>query len=686
MMPGDPRGHRRASVPRAFGASTLALADRTMHPSQDAPSHLEDRPTLWPHPAAERALPFAIEECLAQAQALRLEGRERAGGRIDEAVALARADGDPNIVARTLYRAAIILRQARLLARAYALCLEAQPMLERQDDRWRATRLLLLRGQCCLDVGEHGRASALIGEAAERFRHMGNANELARCHANLAQARHLAAEHEAAVAEAERALTTLEPDADPALEARLRNNEAALRFERGRHLEAGGDRAGAQAEYARAAALLPDVATVVPRRPVDARMLDTAARIARATGDVEATATALARIATWTRRRGAYERGMAWLRLAQHHEWRGRPGAAMACARRAARGIAGVPSETDRVEAQVLLARLHEAAGDPKGAYECFDEGMRIEDDQHRATAMLRAELLLLDTRAQQELHRTEQTLAYAQRLSNVGHLVARVNHELNQPMASIRMLSETALELLERGERAEAATLMRSMHKLATRLTDLTAQLAAFPAQTPALTRPVGLRHAVTEALALLSSRLAETPCEIALDVAEVEVLALESQLVRVIANLTNNALDAMDAAPVRRIVFSCAAEGGRVALRIADSGHGLAPSVLERLFQPFFSTKTAGRGLGLGLPLSRDVMREMGGDLAASNGPDGGAVFEVLVPEAPAGLSRICDNEAAAILRNEKSDAPLSSDPSGRVAPGTPSLADGPFLAKDS
>jgi C4-dicarboxylate-specific signal transduction histidine kinase len=219
-------------------------------------------------------------------------------------------------------------------------------------------------------------------------------------------------------------------------------------------------------------------------------------------------------------------------------------------------------------------------------------------------------------------------------------------------------------------------------MYKLATRLTDLTAQLAAFPVQGRAEARPVSLRHAVGEALALLSSRLSHTPCEISVDFPDVEVMALEGQLVRVIANLINNALDAMDASPFRRIAFTCVAEGGRVALRVSDTGHGLAPAVLDRLFQPFFSTKTAGRGLGLGLPLSRDVMREMGGNLTAANNSGGGAWFEVFVPAATA-ASQNREGEHPAFLQTEKTDDPSSDGPAGTAGSGAPSPSDGPTLA---
>jgi C4-dicarboxylate-specific signal transduction histidine kinase len=301
------------------------------------------------------------------------------------------------------------------------------------------------------------------------------------------------------------------------------------------------------------------------------------------------------------------------------------------------RHLVTLPNEPRLVTARLLLADLLEDQGDYPGAYEAYAEGSRVAAEQQREAIALRAEMLALDRDAEQVLRSTEQTLAYAQRLSNVGHLVASINHELNQPMASIRLVAETALELIDSGETAEVLASMRSMLKLSTRLTDLTAQLAAFPARSTAQVQQLSLRQAVLEALGMLRSRLGQTPCEIVIGFDDALAHGFEGQLVRVIANLVNNALDVLEPVQSRRIEFSCAADGEFIVLSVADNGPGLAPAVLERLFQPFFSTKAAGRGLGLGLALSRDVMREMGGDLLARNGNgngNGGAVFDVRLP----------------------------------------------------
>jgi C4-dicarboxylate-specific signal transduction histidine kinase len=308
-----------------------------------------------------------------------------------------------------------------------------------------------------------------------------------------------------------------------------------------------------------------------------------------------------------------------------------------------------VPLDPDRVTTYLLLADLLEEVGDIKGAYQAHVQAGDIEAQQQREAIAMRAELLALDLEAEQGMSKSEQTLAYAQRLSNVGHMVASINHELSQPMSSIKMLAETTTELLQTEDMEEVHANLRVMHKLSSRLADLANQLAAFPAQAAAEQPEVNLKHVVDEALVMLSSRLAQTPCEITLIGCDIDICAPESQLVRVIANLLNNALDAMHGRDNRRVTIEAGAttqnltqnanpnEPQNVRITVTDTGPGIAESLLERLFQPFFSTKSAGKGLGLGLALSRDVVREMGGDLTAANGPDGGAVFTIILPAAP-------------------------------------------------
>jgi signal transduction histidine kinase len=615
--------HRKTTI-------RIAVASR---PSTD------DRPALWPHWGADPVLREDVRRQLQLADGFALGDPVQACELVEEALLRLRADAAPRALAHGLHWAAGILRRAGQATRAYVLCLEAEPIFEREDERWRATRVLQSRGRCCLQVGEYERAETLLSEAAGRFERMPDLTELARCQTLVAVTHLRIGDLDAAVEWADRAVAMLPANSSLRIVCRLRNNAAFARLCLGQRYAANADVGAARLEYVRARATLPnlDPVDLVQRDVVGAALLDTMIGVALANADAGATRESLCRLIAWSRRwGGASERGMAWSRLAEWHQLRGCPRRAIACLRRATTSLSKVPRQSGLPAALLMLADLLEAEGDAQGAYDTYCRAMRVEAEQQRRSIALRAELLALDSEAESERRKTEQTLAYAQRLSNVGHMVASVNHELNQPMASIRMSAETALELIGQGAHVEVPEMIRLMLRLSTRLNDVASKLAAFPSRREARLQRVRLADAVDEALATLGSRFAQTPCKVDVEVGEWAVLAHEGQLVRVLANLANNALDALVVHASPGIAFAASLRDGMVHLRVADNGPGLSSAAQERLFQPFFTTKAAGQGLGLGLALSRDVVREMGGDLTAVAATGGGAVFEIRLPHA--------------------------------------------------
>jgi C4-dicarboxylate-specific signal transduction histidine kinase len=619
---------------RALSALT---AGETMN-EQPISDMLEDLLSRWPGMLVETAIPAEIESQLSRARAVIYSAREQAASLAEQAVTLARQRDEPVVLASTLYQAAVTLKYADRPDRAFVMCLQAQPLFERLDDRWRASRVTLLRGDCYLAVGEHERALELINESARRFFTLGDRVELSRCYASMATAHRLGADLRQAVDHAAKALETLHNDTNsPRLRLRVTNNEAYLRVLLGRQLADQGEPQLAHEEYVRAAQTLAKLGDIDLQTwsPAGAAYLDTMVEVHIAVGDRTRAASAVMQLAVWARRwKSPFECGLAWLRLADFRIMQGAERRAITCVRRAIKHLQSLPLRRERVAAQSLLARLLENGGDQKGAYEAYCQADRIETEQQRETISMRAELLTLDSQAEQDQRKTEQTLEYAQRLSNVGHMVASVNHELNQPMATIKMLAETTIELIDCGDPLEAHANIQTIQKLSARLVGLTSKLAAFPAQKAAQHMRTSVKQAVSEALVVLQSRLAQTPCEVTQDTTDLDVLASEDQLVRVIVNLLNNALDAMQDQGQRRIVIAAHAGHNDVTLSISDNGPGIAANMLERLFEPFFSSKVAGQGLGLGLALSRDVVREMGGSLSAENGADSGAVFRIVLP----------------------------------------------------
>jgi C4-dicarboxylate-specific signal transduction histidine kinase len=532
-----------------------------------------------------------------------------------------------------LVRATDIARSAGRPDRAFMFCLEALPALNRNSDPMAPVQLPLIQGACLFDVGEFDGAIEQFSLALERAEEMPDApQQLVSCHEHLARAFAMGGQLSEALEHIQLAASCLPKEhTDVSLQRRLLQQQAlwlSRLAERHKQEERNAD---AMQTWLLASSIAAH-AHLLPHETVSAQdvlAMCTATDIHMAMGHKDQARASLSQLVLRTRHSQLPEiRGLRWLQLAKFRQSQGRLASAISSARRAALFLDNVQDQGAVV--QLLLARLLEDAGDYQGAYEALGQANAIEARQQRQAIAIRAELLSLDLDAEREARQAAKKLQYAARLSSIGNMVASVNHELNQPMASIKLLAESSIDILQAGLFQEAETNIQAIHKLSERLITLTSQLAAFPAQVPTEMSAVDVGHAVDEALSVLAARLHQTPCEVVRQLPSVLVMAVEDQLVRVLVNLLNNALDAMQDQSDRRIELSCnAGEGPLFQLYVADQGPGLPNSALENVFQPFFSTKAPGLGLGLGLSLSRDAMRAMQGDLTATNRPKGGAVF---------------------------------------------------------
>jgi signal transduction histidine kinase len=108
--------------------------------------------------------------------------------------------------------------------------------------------------------------------------------------------------------------------------------------------------------------------------------------------------------------------------------------------------------------------------------------------------------------------------------------------------------------------------------------------------------------------------------------------------RLMQVLLNLGGNAIDAMEAEGGILSIEARRAEGGDLLLTVRDTGPGIPPAVLERMYEPFFTTKPPGKGTGLGLHLVREILTAHGGSIDCETGPDRGTEFRVRLAPAPA------------------------------------------------
>lgn len=235
--------------------------------------------------------------------------------------------------------------------------------------------------------------------------------------------------------------------------------------------------------------------------------------------------------------------------------------------------------------------------------------------------------------KAQKDLAVAEQTLAQSSKLAILGEMSAAVSHELNQPLAAMKTYLAGARLLVQRRRSEEALTSFQRIDDLIERMGAITRQLKSYARKGGEAFAPVDVKLCVSSALAMMEPQLRSRTVRIGrtLPREPVMVMADRIRLEQVIINLLRNALDATKetADPQLEILLTA---GETAVLSVRDNGHGIAD--LENLFEPFYTTKKPGDGVGLGLAISSGIVNDLGGRLTARNAPGGGAIFEVQLP----------------------------------------------------
>ncbi|MGJ4949804.1 sensor histidine kinase [Bradyrhizobium sp. HKCCYLS20291] len=248
-----------------------------------------------------------------------------------------------------------------------------------------------------------------------------------------------------------------------------------------------------------------------------------------------------------------------------------------------------------------------------------------------------------LETRVQErtaELRAAQDELVHAGKLAVLGQMSAGMVHEINQPLAALQTASDNAVQFVDRGMIGEARGNLVRIGELVRRLGRLTGQLRVFAYKSNAPLDAVSVEQALSETLNILGARVKDGGVEVIVDLAPgLQVKADQIRLEQLLCNIVANALDAVDGAAQKMIQIHAVREDGssdQCRITIANSGPAIAPDVLQRLFEPFVTTKPAGKGLGLGLVIANHIARSFGGELRATNTEPSGVEFVVLLPSA--------------------------------------------------
>ena len=258
----------------------------------------------------------------------------------------------------------------------------------------------------------------------------------------------------------------------------------------------------------------------------------------------------------------------------------------------------------------------------------------KLRDD--RATS-LRLERLVRDRTA--DLRQARDELIQATKLAALGQMSASIAHEFNQPLAAILSNADNAATLMARGEPDKAVENISRIRGLVERLGAISRALKTFARKPKTKLRPISLKAAAEAALLVLQPRRRETGVDVRFEEtsADAVVMAGAVRMEQVIVNLVSNAIDAamlQHPGGGGEVEIAIVESGEHGSLRVRDNGGGIAVSPKEAVFDPFVTTKDGGEGLGLGLSITYNIVKDFAGTIEVESTLGAGASFTVVVP----------------------------------------------------
>ncbi len=225
---------------------------------------------------------------------------------------------------------------------------------------------------------------------------------------------------------------------------------------------------------------------------------------------------------------------------------------------------------------------------------------------------------------------KAQDELIQASRLAALGQMSAEISHEINQPLTALRAMSKNTIRFFELGRTDAALENLNAIGGLVDRMERVARQLKSFVRKAPTGALQASLHDAVTSVTSMLAHRLNAEGVEVRIHAdVRAQVEGDRDRLEQVLLNLCTNAIDAMAGCPVRTLSIATRSTARSWVVSVSDTGVGIDEEGMKRLFEPFYTTKPAGAGLGLGLVIAANIVREFGSTLHARR-QEIGMVFE--------------------------------------------------------
>ncbi|MFL6505580.1 MAG: MASE1 domain-containing protein, partial [Candidatus Udaeobacter sp.] len=262
-----------------------------------------------------------------------------------------------------------------------------------------------------------------------------------------------------------------------------------------------------------------------------------------------------------------------------------------------------------------------------------------VADDNRKGARLIGVSIDITPRKvAEAEALRQRDELSHLSRVALMGEMSASIAHELNQPLAGIVSNAAAGQRFMDRGnvDEGEIRELLGDIIADGRRASDIVRGIRGMVKKEQVARRSVNLNEVVTAAVRMVShdAMLRSAQLETSLDASLRAIEADPVQLQQVLLNLVINAFDAMRETPIsrRKVVIATSNRDGTVSASVRDYGIGISAEMQDSLFNPFFTTKN--EGLGMGLAIARSILESHGGTISGENADGGGARFEFVLP----------------------------------------------------